>query len=76
MQRRALLALAPLLTGGCVAAPPPNVLSSADPVSATVGIRNVRPANVIGEYHPRQAVGPKPWRQRNDEQAPKSGGDS
>ncbi|MBN9272868.1 MAG: hypothetical protein J0J15_22025 [Mesorhizobium sp.] len=73
MNRRALLALAPLLASGCVAAPLPNILPSSDPVSPSAEIRDVRPANVIGEYHSRQAVEPKPWRQRNDEQAPKTG---
>jgi hypothetical protein len=76
MQRRALLALAPLFAGGCASTIPADVTPSSNPASATSGIRDVRPANVIGEYHPRQVVEPKPWRQRNDEQAPKSGGDS
>jgi len=76
MNRRALWALAPLFASGCAAVPPANVLASADPTSPLVGIRNVHPAGVTGDYHARQAVDPKPWRRRDDEKAPQSGGDS
>lgn len=76
MIRRALMALAPLAVSGCVSTFPPDVLSYADPASATTQIRVVRPASIIGEYHARQAVDPKPWGRRDNKQSPQSGGDS
>lgn len=70
------MALAPLAASGCASTLPADVMPSSDPVSVTTQIREVHPADVISEFHPREAVDPKPWGQRNNEQAPRSGGAS
>ena len=59
----------PLVLSGCASTTPPDVLASNTP-AAIPGVAPLRHQSPLADYNPRLAVGPKPWRELNDAQAP------
>lgn len=60
----------PLLAAGCAVAPPPDLTSGLDSADASLGLRTVGYEPVLGDYQHREPVGPRNWRQLNDELSP------
>ncbi len=54
----------------CASGQPPEVIASRDPAVPNAGRQNASYETIIGAYHHRVAVDPKPWRHSNDSQAP------
>lgn len=74
MFRFILAAAVPLSLAGCAATREPvDILPVQSPADLNQGIRNVSPPTALGGYTHRTPVGPKPWRQQNDRQAPGAG---
>jgi hypothetical protein len=72
-----LVALLPTMLGGCATASSlPDVLPQALPTNADLGLQRNSSANALGSYTARDVTDPKPWRELNDRQAPKEGGNS
>jgi len=61
------------ILAGCSNSLPPEVLALRKPSNAHAGIRNTSHQPIIGVYHHRNAVDPKPWRRSNEKQPSKQG---
>jgi len=59
-----------LIAAGCAATPLPEVQSSFRPADPSVGSRHAHYSPVLGGYTPRKPVGPKSWRELNDQLSP------
>jgi|FEC22Drversion2_1045045.scaffolds.fasta_scaffold00041_3 hypothetical protein len=60
----------PLLAAGCATTQPGEVASAPDPADASAGLHTVVYEPVLGDYQHREPVGPRNWRQLNEELSP------
>lgn len=68
---RILLALTLVIPlAACSTAAPPKLFNARSPVDSSVGLRNVHHHNPVGIFASRAPVGPKAWKQLNEDQAP------
>lgn len=69
------VAALPLFASGCATTLPPDVIATGDLAAsqAQAEVRPLRYASPISGYTHRVPVDPKPWRNRNDAQAPEGG---
>jgi hypothetical protein len=74
MKKLVFAGLLPALLGGCSVATLPEVLPAKAASDAQLASKNTTQTNVIGDFTPRNAVEPKPWRISNDAQSPTRGG--
>jgi hypothetical protein len=73
MKHLFFVAVLPLIASGCAATLPPDVIAAGDLASSEGEARPAAYRGVVSAYTHRTVVGPKPWRQLNDAQAPKGG---
>lgn len=69
MKRVLFAAALPLLTGGCATTLPPEVTAFRSPFDIA-SVTRLHHHSAITSYTHREPVGPKPWRQLNDERVP------
>lgn len=71
MKLKFLVAAVPLVASGCATTLPPDVVATDDFVLSAANAQHVHYHNAVSNYTQRDPVGPMPWREQNDAQAPK-----
>ena len=70
MKHLFFVAALPLLTSGCAATLPPDVIASGDLAASLAQVRPPRYTSPVSGYTHRVPVDPQPWRNRNNAQTP------